>query len=293
MLTFVLLFVYLCVFAFVLGLMPIDLEQRPTLEALGLSVEENKKTNHFLFFFRKIANINKPICTDLIRQRLLKDLRVAHLNLTPEEFMLIKELLTGVAMFILIPISSPDMLLGVISISLCIGFVGPEFWLKARIKKVKEIIKKELPDAIDLLGLCVNAGLDFMLSLKWVVEKSKPSVMIEELNTILQEINVGKTRRDAIRDMANRYELSELYTFARTLIQADKMGTSVTEAFNILSEDMRLARYRRGEQLALKAPLKMLIPLLFFIFPVVGALVAGPILIDFISSNPFKSLGGG
>ena len=71
------------------------------------------------------------------------------------------------------------------------------------------------------------------------------------------------------------------------------MGTSVTEALNILSEEMRLARYRRGEQIALKAPLKMLIPLLVFIFPVVGILVAGPILLDFVENNPFATLGGG
>jgi tight adherence protein C len=164
----------------------------------------------------------------------------------------------------------------------------PEFWLKGKIKKVKGIIVKELPDVIDLLGLCVNAGLDFMLSLKWVVEKSPPSVMVDELNTVIQEINVGKTRRDALRDLAKRYNLQDLSTFSRTLIQADKMGTSVTDALNILSEDMRLARYRRGEQLALKAPLKMLVPLLLFIFPVVGILVAGPIILDFIENNPFQ-----
>ncbi len=292
MLTFILLFSYLCVFAFILGMNPIDFEARPTLESLGLTPEETKKKNQFLFIFRKLANINKPLCTGAIERRLIKDLRIAHLNITPEEFMLIKELLFVLTAFILLPIASPDIFTGVVLICLCIGFVLPEVWLKSRIKKVKETIKKELPDAIDLLGLCVNAGLDFMLSLKWVVEKSKPSVMIEELNTVLQEINVGKTRRDAIKDMANRYELPDLYTFARTLIQADKMGTSVTEAFNILSEDMRLARYRRGEQMALKAPMKMLIPLLFFIFPVVGVLVAGPILIDFMENNPFSSFAG-
>ena len=68
------------------------------------------------------------------------------------------------------------------------------------------------------------------------------------------------------------------------------MGTSVTDALNILSEDMRLARYRRGEQLALKAPMKMLVPLLVFIFPVVAILVAGPIFLDFIENNPFQAL---
>lgn len=171
--------------------------------------------------------------------------------------------------------------------------MAPEFFLKGRIKKIEAIMTKELPDAIDLLGLCVNAGLDFMLALRWVVDKSPKSVLIEELNTVMQEINVGKTRRDAIKDLAGRYNLPDLSTFSRTLVQADKMGTSVTEALNILSEDMRQSRYRRGEQIALKAPMKMLIPLLLFIFPVVGILVAGPIMIDFIENNPFKSLGGG
>ena len=88
-----------------------------------------------------------------------------------------------------------------------------------------------LPDTVDLLGLCVNAGLDFMMALKWVVEKTAPTVIISELNNVLQEINMGKPRRDALRDLAKKYELPDLSTFSRTLIQADKMGTSVSEAF--------------------------------------------------------------
>jgi tight adherence protein C len=108
---------------------------------------------------------------------------------------------------------------------------------------------------------------------------------------MMQEINVGKPRRDALRDMARKYELPDLSTFSRTLIQADRMGTSVIEALNILSEDMREARFRRGEAMALKAPLKMLVPLLFFIFPVVAILVAGPVFLDFLQNNPIKNLG--
>ena len=89
-----------------------------------------------------------------------------------------------------------------------------------------------------------------------------------------------------------KYELPDLSTFSRTLIQADKMGTSVSEALNMLSEDMREARYRRGEQLAMKAPIKLLVPLLFFIFPVVGILVAGPIFLQFLEKNPIHELTG-
>jgi tight adherence protein C len=292
MIVILLLCAYVCVFSFVLGLMPMEWESRPTLEALGMAPIQRRKSKKYSAFFRTAASINKPICKGALQSRLIKELAIARFNLTPEEFILIKEIGVVLILFVTYPAISADIMMG----WFCAGFIGgymmPEFWLKGRIKKIKATMVKELPDAIDLLGLCVNAGLDFMLSLKWVVEKSSPSAMIDELNTVLQEINVGKTRRDAIKDLAARYELPDLSTFSRTLIQADKMGTSVTEALNILAEDMRVSRYRRGEQLALKAPMKMLVPLLVFIFPVVGILVAGPILIDFMENSPFEQMTG-
>lgn len=282
--------VYMCGFSFVLGLFPPDFERRPTLESLGVFPERPGKRRNVLGVFRLLSLVNKPLCVGAVRKRIARDLVIAHVNISPEEFFLIKELAIILALVVTYPSVTSDMLIFWVLMSVAAGYMIPEFWLKGKIKRVKASMIKELPDAIDLLALCVNAGLDFMLALKWVVEKSPPSVMIDEMNTVLQEINVGKTRRDAIRDLAKRYEIPELSTFSRTLIQADKMGTSVTDALNILSEDMRLSRYRRGEQLALKAPLKMLIPLLLFIFPVVGILVAGPIMLDFIENNPFKSL---
>lgn len=293
MITFILLLSYLCAFSFVLGLVPVEWEYRPTLQVLGLGPAMPKKKTSPWVILKLLAKFNKPICQGALRRRIVKDLSVAHVNMTPEEFILIKELCTVGVFIIIFPNITPDTMFFWVIMGLAAGYMLPEYWLKGRIKKIKASLVKELPDAIDLLGLCVNAGLDFMLALKWVVEKSTPSVMVNELNTVLQEINVGKTRRDAIKDLAGRYELPDLSTFARTLIQADKMGTSVTEALNILSEDMRIARFRRGEQMALKAPLKMLIPLLLFIFPVVGIMVAGPIMLDFIENNPLKGLAGG
>ncbi|MBI5150913.1 MAG: type II secretion system F family protein [Candidatus Omnitrophica bacterium] len=287
MLALLLIFVYLCAFFFVLGFFPVEWESRPRL---ALAEEAAKKKRPMLAQLRKLALVNAPLCVGPLRQRLTKDLAMARVSMAPEEFFLMKEVLAGLALFVTFPSIKPDMVFFWLCMGSASGYLLPEFWIKGKIRRVKAVMVKELPDAIDLLGLCVNAGLDFMLSLKWVVEKSPPSFMVDELNTVLQEINVGKTRRDAIKDLAARYELPDLSTFARTLIQADKMGTSVTEALNILAEDMRLARYRRGEQLALKAPMKMLVPLLVFIFPVVGILVAGPILLDFMENNPFKNI---
>lgn len=290
---FLLLCAYLSGFLLIYGLIPIEWEQRPTLEGfgLGLNQDNKKKKNPLAAFFKKLSILNKPLCSGPIRRRLVKDLAIAHWHISPEEFFLWKEILL-VGMLALFPMMSKDFKTFYLYLCFILSYMVPELMLKQRIKKVKNIIIRELPDAIDLLGLCVNAGLDFMLALKWVVEKSQPSFMIDELNNVLQEINVGRTRREAIKDLAARYQLADLSSFARTLIQADKMGTSVTEALNVLSEDMRIARYRRGEQLALKAPLKMLVPLLVFIFPVVGILVAGPILIDFMERNPFSGLTG-
>lgn len=292
MLVLALTCLYLSAFCIIISLIPVEWEKRPTLEGMGIASfgSQPKKKKSPFALFRGLAIINKPICRGTYRKGLAKDLTMARLGITPEEFMFIQEIGVGATLLITSPTVEAEIILPWIFVGLFFGFVAPRFWLKGRISKIKNIIVKELPDAIDLLGLCVNSGLDFMLSLKWVVEKSPPSIMIDELNVVLQEINVGKTRRDAIKDLAARYELPDLSTFARTLIQADKMGTSVTDALNILSEDMRLARYRRGEQIALKAPLKMLVPLLVFIFPVVGILVAGPIVLDFVENNPFSQL---
>lgn len=290
MLEFVLTLVFMCAFSFIIGLFPLEWEARPTLQSFGYAKETPRKKSP-LAFFRTISYINKPLVAGNLHTRLVRDLGMAHISISPEEFFLIKEIMIALIMILTYPMIKPDMIMFWLLMSVSVGYMLPEYFLKGRIKKVKYAIIRELPDAIDLLSLCVNAGLDFMLALKWVVEKSPGTVMINELNILLQEINVGKTRRDALRDLASKYDLPDVATFTRTLIQADKMGTSVSEALNILSEDMRLARFRRGEQMAMKAPLKLLVPLLFFIFPVVGILVAGPIFLQFIEENPLAALG--
>lgn len=291
MLYFILTLCFISAFSFILGFFPIQWESRPTLKSFGYEPPAATKKIKFSLI-RSIALFNKPLIQGVVRQRLIKDLVVAHVPITPEEFFLMKEVLIAGILVFTYPMVKEDTMTFWLLMSFFVGYMAPEYWLKGKIKRIKAVLTKEMPDAIDLLGLCVNAGLDFMLALKWVVEKSPPSVIVAELNVLLQEINVGKTRRDALRDMAQKYDIPEMATFSRTLIQADKMGTSVSEALNRLSEDMRLARFRRGEQIAMKAPLKLLVPLLLFIFPVVGVLVAGPIFLQFIETSPLQKLGG-
>ncbi len=305
MLVLPLMFAFFAVFALVLAFIPV--RGRPTLKltpAGSLTIEgmeppapvKPKKKGPLQIIFNivgKLAFFNKPLAALPLGRRMATDLGMSRTSISVEEFFLIKEILVLLFLWVSVSVAGKDILLFSVLVSIAAGYMIPELWLKARIKKVKDTILRELPDTVDLLGLCVNAGLDFMMALKYVVERSHPSVIIEELRSMMQEINVGKPRRDALRDMARKYEMPDLSTFSRTLIQADRMGTSVSEALNILSEDMREARFRRGETMALKAPLKMLIPLLFFIFPVVAILVAGPIFLDFVQNNPLKALGAG
>ena len=287
MIQFLLFLWFLFGFSLILGLFPLEWEHRPTLRTFGYEISEKpKKINFLSLALKNVALLNRPLCTGPLRVRIHRDLSMGHVNLTPEEFFLFKEIGILVTVLLVLPLVNPDMVPFIVLMGFSCGYMLPEFWLRGRIKRVKAAIVKELPDSIDLLGLCVNAGLDFMLALKWVVEKSPPSILVNELNVLLQEINVGKTRRDALKALANKYDLSDLQTFSRTLIQADKMGTSISEALNILAEDMRMSRFRRGEQMAMKAPLKLLVPLLFFIFPVVFILVAGPIFLEFIEKTP-------
>lgn len=298
MLSVVMVLAFLTIFLLVYGLFPgakVELRPKLNLEEMGagktpIEVKTAKKKSQFPLV-RILSMALRPLIVPEMRRRLLRDLGIAQSDMSPEDFMFFK-IVTVTAFLILLPQLFPrDMIMFSVMIGIVVGYMLPEVWIRNKIKKIKNDLVKQLPDTVDLLGLCVNAGLDFMMALKWVVEKSPPSVVVTELGNLLQEISVGKPRRDALRDLARKYELPDLSTFARTLIQADKMGTSVSEALNILSEDMRLARYRRGEALALKAPMKMLAPLLFCIFPVVGILVGAPIFLDFVMNNPIKKMG--
>jgi len=299
MLTIAMVAVFLSIALLVIGFTGEVEEKRPSLNLKGLvggaapelpKKKIKKKVNLFVVL-NGPAILLKPLVTGELRKRLASDLSMAGIEMQPEVFMLLK-LIILVALLVFLPQVFPaDLMFMAVLISIAAAHFIPEFMLRSKIGRIKAEIVHYLPDTVDLLGLCVNAGLDFMMALKWVIEKSSSTVVTREMDNILQEISVGKPRRDALRDMARRYNLQDLSTFARTLIQADKMGTSVSEALNILSEDMRLARFRRGEAVALKAPLKMLLPLLFCIFPVVFILVGAPIFLDFIMNNPVKGLG--
>ncbi|SHI69480.1 type II secretion system F family protein [Desulfofundulus thermosubterraneus] len=173
-----------------------------------------------------------------------------------------------------------SMFLGEVSLLLA-GFLLPDLLLKWRIKARQEALRKSLPDVIDLLAVSVEAGLGFDAALAKVVEKSK-GFIAEEFARVLDEINIGKPRRDALRDMAARNGVDELTVFVGAIIQADMLGVGITNVLRVQSRQMRQLRRQQAEERAMKAPVKMLIPMVVFIFPVIFIILLGPGVIKLI-----------
>lgn len=215
-----------------------------------------------------------------IRHKLSLNLSFVKWDLTPPEFLFIKELLIalGVAGVILY---LPHNYIFIIAAA-AIGFLLPDVVLNSKVASRKSEIVRVLPETVDLLCLCVSAGLDFLSATKWIIAKARGNPMVDELRKVLEEIKVGRPKVEALRHMAKRLDIPQVSTFTRSLIQAEKMGTSIEETFTIISDDVRSQRSYQGKREAMKASLKMLIPLILFILPIILIIVAGPVLLEFM-----------
>jgi tight adherence protein C len=159
-----------------------------------------------------------------------------------------------------------------------LGFFLPVAWLGSRIRRRQDEIVKTLPDALDLLTISVEAGLPFDGAMQRVAEKWNNEIS-RAFQRMLTEMRVGKTRRQALRDMAARMEVPDITTFVAALVQADQLGISIAKVLRIQSEQMRIKRRQRAEEKAHQAPIKMLIPMTFLIFPTILIVILGPAVI--------------
>lgn len=154
----------------------------------------------------------------------------------------------------------------------------PTMWLKQTIKKRQKEIQRVLPFMIDLLTLSVEAGVDFMNALQRSIDGRKMDALTEELIRVNHEIQLGTSRRVALKNLAMRVDTPDMRSFAFALIQADELGVSIGTILRIQSDQIRSKRFDRAERMANEAPVKMLFPLMLFIFPAVFIVLLGPIL---------------
>lgn len=162
-----------------------------------------------------------------------------------------------------------------------LAVLGPEIYLRFRTQQRQEEMVKRLPDVLDLLTVSVEAGLAFDGALQKVIEKTD-GVLAAEFGRLLQEIRMGKPRREALRDLADRTGVDDLTTFVGAMVQADQLGVSIGNVLRLQSEQMRRQRRQRAEEKAMKAPIKMLFPLVLFIFPTIFIVLLGPAVLQML-----------
>jgi len=155
------------------------------------------------------------------------------------------------------------------------GYFLPQLWLGSRAERRRDEAQKSLPDCLDLLTICVEAGLGFDAAMGKVSEKWDDELSVA-FGRVLQEIRLGKTRREALRTMADRFEVSDITSFVAAILQAEQLGVSMGKILRIQSDQMRIRRRQRAEYKAHQAPIKMLFPMALFIFPTIWITLLGP-----------------
>jgi tight adherence protein C len=188
-----------------------------------------------------------------------------------------------VALFAMIPVkflgfpSATMLVFYSFSLAVC-GYYTPTIWLKHAIVERQDALQRAIPDALDLMVVCVEAGLGLDQAIARVgqeVSQGHPALG-DELNVLSQELRTGVQRQTALRNLAHRTDLEEVRNLVALLVQTDRFGTSIGQALRVHSDSMRTARRLKAEEVAAKLPVKLLFPLMFFIFPSMFIVTVGP-----------------
>lgn len=231
---------------------------------------------------RQLAKLSPP---DEIKRELAQ---AGDYDFQPEDI-LVRQLLgvlTGPVLAVVVNLSLLELGGAGLAV-LILAFAGLGAWLprsklQTRARDRQRLLSKAIPDMIDLLIVAVEAGLGLGAALQVVAEKLPAGPLRDELRKTLQEIQLGKPRPQALRDLGQRTGTRELQVLTVALVQAESMGTSLGKALRAQSQIARDARWTRAQEAAQKAPVKMVIPLALFIFPVIFIMIFGPLLIDFL-----------
>jgi tight adherence protein C len=242
--------------------------------------------NALLNFFVKLGNRVKPEKPEDYSTRQVRFLKAGIRNIRSGAifwgvkcFLLALFFLT----FLVLRISVFKLMSGQLTIALGVlipflGFYLPDIWLRQKADKRKEKLLKALPDALDLLVVCVEAGMGLDESINRVAKEVKlqSPELSEELSFLGLELRAGKARQAALRNLAVRTNLDEVKNLVTLLIQADKFGTSIADTLRVYSDSFRTERFQRAEEMAAKMPVKLIFPLILFIFPALFLVIIGP-----------------
>lgn len=200
-------------------------------------------------------------------------------NLDAPAFVVIKMLTTAVGLiggwFLLDFGSDTFQRIILFALPIALGFFGPDAWLERKVDERRQAMLRALPDVLDLLVISVEAGLGFDSALARVVA-TVPGPLSEEFFRMLQETRVGVSRRDAMRHLMDRTDLDELRSFILAMIQAEAFGVTIARVLRVQADEMRVKRRQRAQEKAFAAPVKLVFPLVFCIFPSLFIVLLGP-----------------
>jgi tight adherence protein C len=229
---------------------------------------------------RWALRINPRSSTDSVSRRLMAS--GLSMRISPTGFLALKALFALIGVFVGSMLGASrgpaGLLLGALMAG-AIGFLGPDYALTLKARSRKEKIRADLPDALDLLAVSVEAGLGFDASLAKLREHMD-GPLAEEFGLTLSEMRIGESRGEALKRMSDRVDAPELSAFTRAIIQADQLGTSLGRILRVQAADARLRRQAAAEEKAMKAPIKMLFPTVLFIFPAMFLVILGPAILN-------------
>lgn len=171
--------------------------------------------------------------------------------------------------------------------SIALGYFFPVIWLNDTRKKRRIAVIKTLPVYLDFITMSVEAGLNLQGALAQSIEKAPPGPLRNEFGIVLRDLRSGLSRSEALRRMANRLDISEITSFVSSIVQAEKMGSSLAAVLRVQSEQRRSERFLRVEKIAMEAPVKLVAPLIIFIFPVTFIILGFPIAMKFLNEGLF------
>jgi tight adherence protein C len=253
-------------------------EVAENLEAIEMSIPFSQRV--LLPIMQQVAKLTTSFTPQqaLERTQRMLDLAGNPSGLTPSVMWMMRFIaLIGMSglMILLFARRSPTLLLlgGVGGAFL--GFMLPQMWLSSKVARRQQSVIKALPDALDLMSIAVEAGLGFdqamtQVSTKWDNELSLA------FGRVIREIQLGKTRREALRTMADSVDVADVTSFTAAIIQADQLGVSIARVLKIQADQMRIKRRQRAQEKAQQAPIKMMIPLVTLIFPSIWLVILGP-----------------
>ncbi|MDD2533145.1 MAG: type II secretion system F family protein [Eubacteriales bacterium] len=261
---------------------------------LDAELELNFMERFFKPVIKKITaslnKLNKPKRQAKVKRdgnsALERNLRLAGLRISGQEFFMIRIasavglLFVGFAVAGLIT-KEADIQFLIILIGMTIGLVAPTFALRSFVNSRQEAIQNQLPTVMDILSVSIEAGLGFDAALLKVVERYE-GPLIDEMALLYREIQMGKPRREAMVTMASRSNVPELQTFVTAVIQSDQFGTPIKNVLRNQAIQLRVSRRQQAQEKGMKAPVKMVIPMVIFIFPVIFIVLLGPTVIQLI-----------